>query len=372
MGGLIKCKKMKVVNVKLGKRSYKIYIGKNIIGKLPSLIKPPAHDTPLFVVTNKKINATHGAKLKKALKRISKKILFYEIPDSEKAKSFPVYIKTVRALARFSRKTKPFVFAFGGGVVGDLAGFVASAYRRGVPYIQVPTTLLAQVDSAIGGKVAIDIKEAKNIVGDFYQPKMVISDAGFLSTLPEKELRNGLVEIIKYGIIKDRALFIFLEKNTQKILKRNRDALEHVISRSSGIKAAVVEKDELDVTGLRATLNFGHTVGHAMEAASRYSGSITHGQAVAAGMIIASLIALEKKMISCKDYKRICTLIKKVTVKIKLKKMRPENILNALSYDKKFTHGVNRFILPKKIGRVKIVDRIPEALIKEAIENAPI
>ena len=361
---------MKIVKVKLGKRSYKIYIGKNITGKLSSLIDLPAPNTPLFVVTNKKINARHGAKIKKALKPLSNKILFYEVPDSERAKSFPVYIKTIRALARFSRKTKPFVFALGGGVVGDLAGFVASAYRRGVPYAQIPTTLLAQVDSAIGGKVAIDIKEAKNIVGDFYQPKMVISDIALLSTLPEKELRNGLVEVVKYGIIKDKKLFNFLEHNTRKILKCDYKALEHIISRSSNIKASVVGKDEFDVTGVRAILNFGHTVGHAMEAASRYSESITHGQAVAAGMIVASLIALEKKMISCKDYKRICALVKKVAVKIKLKGIRGKDIFNALSYDKKFTHGTNRFILPKKIGLVTIVDKVPESLIKEAIENS--
>lgn len=363
---------MNLIKVNLGDRAYDIHIGKNVIKKLPALIKPTASDTPMFVVTQKKINKLHGRKLAAILRPLSKKVLFYEVPDSEKAKSFPIYIKTIRSLARFAKKTKPLVLALGGGVVGDLAGFVASAYTRGVPYIQIPTTLLGQVDSAIGGKVAIDIKEAKNIVGNFYQPKMVICDINFLKTLPEKELRNGLVEIVKYGIIKDRSLFEYLEKNLRRVLKRSESALEYVITRSCGIKARVVEEDEFDTKGLRAILNFGHTLGHAIEAASRYSQSVTHGRAVASGMVMASLIALKRKMITKKDHERICKLIKKITSKTKIKKMKRKNILTALSFDKKFVYGVNRFILPKRIGIAQIVDNIPEALIKEVIEKASI
>ncbi|MBL7156813.1 MAG: 3-dehydroquinate synthase [Candidatus Omnitrophica bacterium] len=360
---------MKTVKVNLNKRSYKIHIGNNILKKLPSLIKLDKPDTPLFVVTNKKVNTLYGAKLKKALKPLGKKILFYEIPDSERAKSFPVYIKTIRRLARFAKKVKPFVFAFGGGVTGDLTGFVASAYRRGVPYIQIPTTLLAQVDSAIGGKVAIDIKEAKNIVGNFYQPKMVICDLVFLKTLPERELRNGLAEVVKYGIIKDKKLFSFLEKNIKSILKLNAKTLEYIVFKSCFIKARVVEKDELDTKDLRAILNFGHTLGHAIEAASCYSRSVMHGEAVALGMVMASRIALKRKMIKKRDYEKICSLIRRVVPKTKLKHIRLKNILNALSYDKKFIYGVNRFILPEGIGHVKIVDKVPDVLIKETIEN---
>ena len=254
-------------------------------------------------------------------------------------------------------------------MIGDLTGFVASAYRRGVPYIQVPTTLLAQVDSAIGGKVAIDIKEAKNIVGDFYQPKMVVCDLQLLGTLPEKELRNGLVEIVKYAVIKDRGLFLFLKKNLKKVLKLDNKVLERIIFKSCSIKARIVEKDEFDTKDLRAILNFGHTVGHAIEAASRYSGSITHGRAVAAGMIVASIIALDLSMLKRKDYEKICSLIREVIPKTKIKGPQTKDILNALSYDKKFIYGVNRFILPKRIGLVKVVDKIPEDLIKESIET---
>ena len=358
---------MKSVKVNLGKRSYRIFIETGALAKLPLLVKICNKKTPFFVITNKKVNARYGARLRKSLKKLSEKILFYEIPDSEKAKSFPIYIKTIKSLAHFARKTKPLVIAFGGGVVGDLAGFIASTYRRGVPYVNIPTTLLSQVDSAIGGKVAIDIKNAKNIVGDFYQPKMVLCDLQFLKSLPPNEVRNGLVEIVKYGVIKDRGFFSFIEKNLTKILKFQSAALEHVIFKSCSIKARIVEKDELDRKDVRAILNFGHTLGHAIEAASRYSKSITHGRAVAAGMAMASFIALRLGMLKEAEYKRIISLIKRVAPEIGIKHLRPKDILETLSYDKKFIHGVNRFILPKKIGRVLIINNIPEALIKKAI-----
>ncbi|OGW75776.1 MAG: 3-dehydroquinate synthase [Omnitrophica bacterium RBG_13_46_9] len=360
---------MKTVKLNLGPRSYNIYIGKGIIGELPSLIKLDAPSAPIFIVTNRKICNLYADKLENALKPFGKKILFYEVPDSEKAKSFPIYIRTIRRLARFARKTRPLVCAFGGGVIGDLAGFVASAYRRGVPYIQIPTTLLAQVDSAIGGKVAIDIKEAKNIVGNFYQPKIVMCDLQFLKTLPDKELRNGLVEIIKYGIIEDEGLFSFLEKNIDRILRLDTKSMEHIIFRSCAIKAKVVEKDELDTKGMRNMLNFGHTLGHAIEAASCYSRSITHGQAVAIGIIMASRIALEMNLIAKNDYEKICLFIQKISPERSLKNIKQKDILNALSYDKKFIYGENRFILPRKIGFVEIIDGIPRALIKKVVET---
>jgi len=253
--------------------------------------------------------------------------------------------------------------------VGDLAGFVASAYRRGVPYVQIPTTLLAQVDSAIGGKVAIDIKEAKNIVGNFYQPKMVLCDLAFLSSLPEKELRNGLVEAVKYGIIKDKSLFHFLEKNLKKLLKAESGPMEHVVYKSCRIKARVVEKDEFDSQDIRAALNFGHTIGHAIEAALSYSKSLKHGTAVGLGMLMASDIALKYGMIKKREFKKIYTLIKKVSRKTSIKNVRTKRILEALSYDKKFVAGKNRFVVPVKIGAVKIIEEVPQRLIKEIVEK---
>jgi len=360
---------MKTVRVNLASRSYNIHIGKDVIKKIKSLASFKIPHGPFFIITNKRIKALYGKKLEKALKGLGKKVLFYTVPDSEKSKSFPVYIKTVKKLARFSRKAKPLIFAFGGGVIGDMAGFVASAYRRGVSYVQIPTTLLAQVDSAIGGKVAIDIKEAKNIVGNFYQPKMVLSNLSYLKTLPQSELRNGMAEVIKYGIIKDKKLFTFLEDNMSRLLRADPKALEYVVYRCSAIKASVVEKDESDINDIRAILNFGHTIGHAMESASGYSTKLKHGQAVAEGMIMASRIACYLKLISEKEVLRLESLIRKVFRKPNLKRLRVNAVLKALSYDKKFIYGVNRFILPRRIGHVEIIDKVPGELIRSTIRD---
>lgn len=359
---------MKTVRVRLGKRSYPVYIGKGSLDKI-SAVSPSGAGSSVFIVTNKKINRLYGAKLKKYLAPVSEKISICEVPDSEKAKSFPVYLKAAGELARFARKSRPLIVAFGGGVIGDLTGFLASTYRRGVPYINVPTTLLAQVDSAIGGKVAIDIKEAKNIIGNFYQPKMVVCDPGFLKTLPEKEVRNGLVEIVKYGIIKDKGFFLFLDKALPAILRLEEKSLEHIIYVSCSIKARIVETDERDSKDVRAILNFGHTIGHALEASFGYSKSITHGHAVALGMIMANHIAMKLGMIRKGDFAKINSLLKIVMPGIQIRRLNVNNVLKALSYDKKFVGGVNRFILPKRIGLVKIVDNVPESLIKEAVKS---
>ena len=361
---------MKTVKVRLGKRSYPIYIGKGAMEALSSHIASRVNDPPVFVVTNRKINALHGRKLKKLLGTLSSRVRFYEVPDSEKAKSFPVYTKAISALAHFARKAKPLVIAFGGGVVGDLAGFLASTYRRGVPYVNIPTTLLAQVDSSIGGKVAIDIKGGKNIVGNFYQPTAVACDFRFLKTLPEKELRNGLVETLKYGIIKDARLFSFIDKNLNKILSLDYASLEYIVYASSSIKARVVGKDEFDNKDLRAILNFGHTIGHAVEAAAGYSRSVAHGRAVAYGMLKAGLIALRLGILKKADFDRINALVRKVASVPKIKGVQPKAVLSALLYDKKFVRGVNKFILPKKIGRVRIVENIPMGLIEKVLKNS--
>lgn len=360
---------MNIVKVKLGRRAYKVYIGAGALAKASVYKSARAYQRPVFVVTNKKIRRLHGRKLNEFLKALGKKILFCEVPDSEKAKSFPVYIKTIRKLSLFAKKAKPLLVAFGGGVIGDLTGFVAGTYRRGVPYLNIPTTLLAQVDSAIGGKVAIDLKSAKNIVGNFYQPEAVISDLRFLRTLPEKELRNGLVEVVKYGVIKDRGLFSFVEENLSNILKRDAAALENIVFKSCRIKARVVEKDEFDTKDLRAALNFGHTIGHAIEAASRYAKATPHGAAVATGMIMASFISFKLGMLKRSQLEEITSLIKKVCPEAGIKTARVKDILDAVSYDKKFVRGVNRFVLPKKIGSVTIVDNVPRGLIKEAVKK---
>lgn len=354
--------------MRLGKRGYSIYIGNHLVAKLGCLLKIKSKNTPIFIISNKKILKLHGAALRKGLRPLTKNLIFHTTPDSEKAKSFGVYKKTMAVLSKKTKKATPFIIAFGGGVVGDLAGFVASTYRRGVPYAQIPTTLLAQVDSAIGGKVALDIKEAKNIVGSFYQPQFVLCDLGFLDTLPLKELKNGLVEVVKCAVIKDAGLFALLEKNLSRIIKREKALLEAVVLRTAAIKARIVEKDEFDNRDIRAVLNFGHTFGHAIEASACYTKSISHGDAVARGMIMASFVARELRMLEDKDYKRIISLIQRLKGK-KVARLNVKKVLRSLAFDKKFTKGTNKFILPKKIGCAKPVEKVPRRLIRKTIER---
>ncbi len=360
---------MKTIKVGLKKRSYNIYVGKGAVNRLSSLSGVIAKNSPIFVVTNRKIRSLFHKDLTSAISGLSEKVFFCEVPDSETAKSFRVYEKTVGLLTDFSKRSTPLVIALGGGVVGDLSGFVASTFRRGVPYVQVPTTLLGQVDSAIGGKVAIDIPRAKNIIGNFYQPKLVLCDTDFLKSLPKKEFRNALAEIIKYGIIKDSAFFYFIEKNHKKLIRLEPDITEYAIAKCCGIKARVVEKDEFDEKDKRAILNFGHTVGHAIEASLKFSLSMPHGEAVARGMIIASDVALRMKMLSDNDFKRVKKLIKKVCGISKNRAMKTSSVLSAMRYDKKFVGGVNKFVLPTRIGNVKVVRNIPAAIIKKAITD---
>jgi len=270
-------------------------------------------------------------------------------------------------MSSFDTRKTLFVIALGGGVIGDLAGFAAAIYKRGIPYLQIPTTLLAQVDSAIGGKTAIDLPVAKNLVGAFYQPKAVLSDISTLRSLPERELRNGLAEVIKYGVIKDSRLFEFIEKNYKKILRRDTQALSFIVARSSAIKARVVETDERDTTGARAILNYGHTFGHAIEAASEYGEGYYHGEAIAVGMIIAARLAVDLGLMKARDANRIEDLIRSVGLPTKIKKLPKARLYNAYLRDKKFIRGKSRLVLPTSIGSVKIVHAIPDHLILRSI-----
>jgi len=290
-----------------------------------------------------------------------------KIPDKETSKSNKEATRLIQKISQLDRHRGTFIVAFGGGVVGDLAGFVASIYKRGIPYVQIPTTLLGQVDSAIGGKVAIDTDLAKNLIGAFYQPRAVISDISFLKSLPAREIRSGFAEIIKYGIIADKNLFFFIEKNIKKLLKRDKTSLEYVIYKCSKIKADVVRRDEKDTKGIRAILNYGHTVGHAIEAASGYSKLYTHGEAIAVGMIIAAEISNELGLLKEKELERIESLIKIIGLPTKIKSLKLKKIMDAQSYDKKIIHGVNRFILPTRIGKVKICENISKKMIADII-----
>ncbi len=360
---------MKTIRVALRSRSYDICIGSGLLKTCGAALKKLRIGTDAVVITNRRLWGLYGKRLQATLRRNGFSVRFEIVPDSEKAKSVRIAAKLLTALAEYDVRRRVFIIALGGGVVGDLAGFVAATYKRGIPYVQIPTTLLAQVDSAIGGKVAIDLAVAKNLAGAFYQPRIVISDISLVKTLPPRQVRSGIAEIIKYGVIKDPKLFRFLETGYREVLKLDTGTLEYVIAASSRIKAAVVAKDEFDRTGARAILNYGHTIGHAIEAASGYSDRFSHGEAVAIGMAAASRISASLGIFKEADADRIEALLKKTGLPVKAEGLKPAAVYGSHLHDKKFIRGTNRFVLPVKIGSVRVVEGVPERIVKSVIRD---
>ncbi|MFA6078481.1 MAG: 3-dehydroquinate synthase [Candidatus Omnitrophota bacterium] len=360
---------MKKIRVSLGDRSYDILIGHGIIKNAGAISRSLDIGKDAVIVTNKTLAGLYRKPLERSFAKAGITTRFELVPDSEKAKSLIVLTRLLQRIASYDKNRSIFIVAFGGGVIGDLAGFTAAIYKRGIPYIQIPTTLLAQVDSSIGGKTAIDLPVAKNLIGAFYQPRAVISDISITGSLSLRQVKNGLAEIIKYGVIKDPRLFSYLEKNYKKILSHNKKALEYAVLSSAAIKARTVEADEFDNKGRRVILNFGHTVGHAIEAASEYAGKYDHGEAVAIGMIAASRIGLELGLADSRDIGRIMCLIKAAGLPVAAKGVRLSRVYNSLLHDKKFAAGRNRFVLPVKIGHVKTVSGVPVDTVKKAIQE---
>lgn len=360
---------MRKIRLNLDDRSYDILVEAGAISRLPNTIKALEFEGPIVIIADKTVLSRAKTLIKPVFEKIPNEQCWIEVPGTEKSKSIKVYERIIHEISNRTRMHRPLIVALGGGVVGDLAGFVAATYRRGVPCIQIPTTLLAQVDSAIGGKVGVDLPEAKNLIGAFKQPLAVLIDVNFLKTLPVKQLHNGLAEAIKYGIIKSRSFFCFLEKNIGKILSLDKNALEKVIYECAFIKAKIVEKDELDDKNLRIILNFGHTLGHAVEAAAGYIRAYSHGESIAIGMLLAGEIALKLDMFAGKDLARIKKLIRSAGLPVKAKHVPFKKVMDSYIHDKKFISGINRLILPKKIGSVEIIEDIPEILIKSVLKN---
>lgn len=360
---------MKKIRVHLKEKSYDIVIGKNALGLLPKLLKDLCIGRDAFIITNAKIKSLCGKRLEKIFGSLKYSIRYELIPDSEKAKSTPVFIKTLNKLARYDRAKQLFIVSLGGGVVGDLAGFVASVYRRGMPYIQIPTTLLSQVDSAIGGKVAVDLPIGKNLIGSFYQPRLVVSDISFIESLPVSELRNGLAEVVKYGIIKDYFLFSYIEKNYRNLFSRSKSVfLDFIIYRCSRIKADIVSLDETDKKDIRIILNYGHTIGHAIETAGSYK-KYSHGEAVAIGMVAEAYLSYKLGHLSYNNFLRIETLLKNIGLPVRARGINMLDILKAQEHDKKVVKGVNRFALPTSVGGIKVYENIPMDAIKASLDE---
>jgi 3-dehydroquinate synthase len=279
--------------------------------------------------------------------------------DAEAAKNLTTVESLTRKLVRAGADRKSLLIAVGGGVVGDVAGFVAASYLRGVALVQVPTTVVAQVDSAVGGKTGVNLPEGKNLVGAFYPPSLVLVDPEVLATLPPREFRGGLAEVIKYGVIADAQLFAFLEKNMPRILARDHQALEHIIRRSIEIKAHVVGKDERE-SGLREILNYGHTFAHALESVTQYK-RFQHGEAVAWGMMCAALLGHENIQTPPDDVARIVTLVRQIGPLPKWPAVPPQKLFHAMRADKKAKFGKVCFVLSPRLGQAKSYDHISEA-----------
>jgi 3-dehydroquinate synthase len=347
--------------------AYPIVIGYDILGEFPRSIRGLGLGKDALIISHSFIKRLHGAPLSAALKKAGYTVKILNVPEGEKSKSAACALRLLKQISAYDVDKKIFIIALGGGVVGDLAGFVASIYKRGVPYIQAPTTLLAQIDSSIGGKTAIDLAAGKNLVGAFYQPRLVFADTKVLKTLDKRQIRNGLAEAIKYGIIGDVKLFAYIEANHKKFLKGEIEVLNFIIRRCAKIKAGIVAKDEKEIKGLRTVLNFGHTVGHAVEAAGRYD-QYHHGESVGLGMRVAARISVTMGLLAASQELRINRLITSVGLPEKITGVRLAKVLRFLRHDKKFTAGHNRFVLAKKIGQSVVVNDIPVPIITQAIQ----
>jgi len=320
----------------------------------------------VLVITVAAVRRRWGKDLAGSLKEAGFVPSFTEMPDGERFKT----LKTVESLAEELLKAgadrNSVLVAFGGGVVGDVTGLLASLYMRGLDFVQVPTTLLAQVDAAVGGKTGVDLKQGKNLLGTFHHPRVVIIDPLLLSTLPEREFRAGLFEVLKCGVIRDPAIFEFMEQNRESILNRNAASLERVISASVKVKAEVVAADERE-SGLRRILNFGHTLGHALEAETGYR-RVLHGEAVAWGMLAATIIAEESGRLEKATARRIIAAVQGYAMWPRFD-ASARNILRRLAHDKKTLNGVVHFVLPTSVGSVDIVSDVPERVVMRAIDK---
>ncbi len=332
-------------------RSYEIRVGAGLLREAGPLIQGCGLTGKAAIVTDEVVARLYAESLKESLASSGFDAMIVQIPPGESQKSIETAGRIYSALTDFGAERSTPIIALGGGVVGDLAGFVAATYLRGVPFVQIPTTLLAQADSSIGGKVAVNHGALKNRIGAFYQPKITISDISTLKTLTPRELSDGLAEVIKYGIILDARLFEYLETNMVKIRGLDEECLEHIVTVSARAKAGIVEKDELDL-GLRNILNYGHTVGHAIESVSGLE--IWHGEAVAVGMVAEAVLASRLGILETSDVSRVRDLIAKAGLPHEMPRMSADLLIAAMRHDKKVAQGQLRFALPNGIGQAII------------------
>jgi 3-dehydroquinate synthase len=356
------------VHVNLAERSYDIVVTSKDPAGLGPFTRQRAHGAQAFLVTDEHV-AQRAQAVAAILADAGFRTTLATLPYGEGQKSLAVASRLYDQLLDAQADRRTLVVAVGGGVIGDLAGFVAATFARGLPLLMVPTTLLAMVDSSVGGKVAVNHPRAKNMIGTFHQPVGVWIDTHALDTLPDRDYRSGLAEVVKYGVILDAELFAYLEANAGAVLAREAGVVRHLITRCCRLKADVVEKDEREETGLRAVLNYGHTFAHAFETAAGY-GAWLHGEAVAAGMICASRLAQRRGLIPAELTERQERLLQQFGLPTAPEPWPADDLLATMRTDKKALAGKMRFILPRRLGEVVLVEDVPEAAAREVLVAA--
>jgi 3-dehydroquinate synthase len=357
---------MRTLNVELAERSYPIHIGPGLLERAELLVSR-LRQKRVAVVTNHTIAPLYLEGFSGALERTGVSVVPIVLPDGEAYKNWETLNTVFDTLLEHRCERRTAILALGGGVIGDIAGFAAAVYQRGVPFVQIPTTLLAQVDSAVGGKTAINHPMGKNMIGAFYQPQVVIADTDTLATLPERELSAGLAEVIKYGLIRDPGFFDWLEQNMTRLLAKESEALAYAIERSCQNKAEIVALDERE-DGARALLNFGHTFGHAIEAGAGY-GAWLHGEAVAAGMVLAARLSQEMGHLDDSHVSRLIELLRRARLPVAAPDLGLERYLELMGHDKKVENGRLKFIVLEKIGAA-FVTEAPRAALNAVLERA--
>lgn len=361
---------VRIVNVPLGPRSYDIKIGTGLLGGLGKECAQLNLGKRCAIVSDTNVVPHFASVASEALTRAGFEPVRVIVPAGETAKSLKTVAGCYDQLAAHRLERKSFIVALGGGVVGDLAGFVAATYLRGIAFVQIPTTLLAQVDSSVGGKVGVNLKAGKNLVGAFYQPRLVLCDLDTLRTLPEREYRSGLSEVIKYGIIYDAALFRALERSLPDLIERQNKNLAIVIGRCCEIKAEIVRQDETE-NGLRALLNFGHSIGHALEAISHY-GKFLHGEAISIGQLAAARLSSRLTGLPSREVERIALLFQRagLPTELNLNASQRPKLLAAMQLDKKVASGEIKFVLARRIGKAEFGHFVPLAVLEQILRPA--
>ena len=358
---------MSALTVELGERSYPIYVGAGLLDR-PQLIRAHLPQPRVAVVTNSTLAPLYLQQVEKSLATQGIDVVRIIVPDGERYKSWETLNSIFDALIAAHCERSTAILALGGGVVGDLAGFAAAIYQRGVPYVQLPTTLLAQVDSAVGGKTAINHPRGKNMIGAFYQPRAVIADTDTLVSLPDRELAAGIAEVVKYGLIRDAVFFLWLERNMERLVTREPEALAHAIVTSCSNKATIVALDERE-TGVRALLNYGHTFGHAIEAGTGF-GTWLHGEAVACGMVLAARLSQRLGLITDSDVSRVIDLLSRARLPVARPDLGFDRYLQLMGHDKKVEGGRSRFVLLRGIGDAFVTADVAQSALREALDYA--